>query len=228
MVMEIDGEKQRVSLSIRRLLRNPLKEFAESHNIGDELEGVIAKVMDYGFFVTVGEIDGFVSFENLAYIADINILDHYHAGDKVKVAYLSIDEKFTKIAFGIKQLIENPFEKYKDLFVVGKNVTCTVYGLKPDRMEVEVVKGIYTYIKKTNLSREKLDQIIDRFTIGDRVDAKIVAFDATTKKLALSIKDLEEEEYAKIIDKYGSDNSGASLADILGVAIDKFNNKEQK
>ena len=228
MVMEIDGEKQRVSLSIRRLLRNPLKEFAESHNIGDELEGVIAKVMDYGFFVTVGEIDGFVSFENLAYIADINILDHYHAGDKVKVAYLSIDEKFTKIAFGIKQLIENPFEKYKDLFVVGKNVTCTVYGLKPDRMEVEVVKGIYTYIKKTDLSREKLDQRIDRFTIGDRVDAKIVAFDATTKKLALSIKDLEEEEYAKIIDKYGSDNSGASLADILGVAIDKFNNKEQK
>ena len=228
MVLEIDGDKQRVSLSVRRLLRNPLKEFAESHQVGDQLDGVVAKVVDYGFFVTVGEIDGFVSLENLAYIADVDILSCYKEGDAIKVAYLSIDEKFTKIAFGVKQLIENPFDKYKDLFVVGKNVTCIVYGLKPDRMEVKVVDGVYSSIKKSNLSRDKLDQRVDRFTIGDKVDAKIIAFDQETKKLILSIKDLEEEEYKKIIDKYGTDNSGASLADILGVAMDKFNDKKDQ
>ena len=95
-------------------------------------------------------------------------------------------------------------------------------------MEVEVVEGVYTSIKKANLSRDKLDQRVDRFTIGDKVDAKITAFDLNSKKLVLSIKDLEEEEYKKIIDKYGSDNSGASLADVLGVALDKFNDKENK
>ena len=227
MVMEIDGDKQRISLSVRRLLRNPLKEFAESHQIGEHLEGTIAKIIDYGFFVNVGEIDGFVSVENLAWLSDVDLISHYKEGDNVKVVYLAVDEKFTKLTFGVKQLIDNPFEKYKDLFVVGKNITCTVYGLKPDRMEVEVVDGVYASIKKANLSRDKLDQRVDRFTIGDKVDAKIVAFDLQNKKLALSIKDLEEEEYKKIIDKYGSDNSGASLADVLGVALDKFYNKDK-
>ena len=141
---------------------------------------------------------------------------------------MSIDDKFTKIAFGIKQLTENPFEAHKDLFVVGNNVTCTVVGLKADRMEVEVVPGVYSSIKKANLSREKLDQRLDRFTVGNKVDAKIIAFDLNSKKLVLSIKDLEEEEYKKILEKYGSDNTGASLADVLGVALDEFKNKENK
>ena len=228
MVMEIDGDKQRVSLSVRRLLRNPWKEFAEAHKEGEQFDGEIVKVVDYGFFVAVGEVEGLVSLENLAWLADVDALSRYKVGDKVKVVYLSIDDKFTKIAFGIKQLTENPFEVHKDLFVVGNNVTCTVVGLKADRMEVEVVPGVYSSIKKANLSREKLDQRLDRFTVGNKVDAKIIAFDLNAKKLVLSIKDLEEEEYKKILEKYGSDNTGASLADVLGVALDEFKNKENK
>ena len=166
--------------------------------------------------------------DNLAWIAGIDVLNHYKEGDKIKVVYLSVDDKFTKIAFGVKQLIDNPFEKYKDLFVVGNNITCEVIGFKPDRIEVEVVKGVYASISKANLSRDKLDQRVDRFTIGDKVDAKIIAFDLAAKKLVLSIKDFEEEEYKKVIDKYGSSESGASLADVLGVALDEFNNKEKE
>lgn len=225
-VTEIDGDKQRVSLSIRRLLRNPLKEFADEHKEGEKFSGVVAKVTDYGIFVTVGEIDGFVSLENICWIGGNDVLNHYKVGDAVEVVYLSIDSKNTKIAFGIKQLTEDPFEKYKDLFVVGNNVTCKVIELKPDRMEVEVVDGVYTSIKKSELSRDKLDQRVDRFAIGDRIDAKIVAFNKEAKKISLSIKDLEEDEYKKIVEKYGSDDSGASLADVLGVALDKFNEKK--
>ena len=228
MVLEIDGDKQRVSLSVRRLLRNPLKEFAESHTVGEQFEATVSKVVDYGFYVSIEDVDGFVGIDDIAWFGGNDVLAKYKEGDKVNVSFLSIDDKQTKIYFGIKQLTENPFEKYKDLFVVGNNVTCTVCGLKPDRMEVEVVEGVYTSIKKANLSRDKLDQRVDRFTIGDKVDAKITAFDLNSKKLVLSIKDLEEEEYKKIIDKYGSDNSGASLADVLGVALDKFNDKENK
>ena len=224
-VTEIDEDKQRVALSVRRLLRNPLKEFAESHKIGDQVEGIVSKINDYGLYVTIGDVYGFVNLDNLAWISGIDILSHYKEGDSIKVVYLSVDDKFMKITFGVKQLIDNPFEKHKDLFVVGNNVTCEVVGFKPDRIEVEVVKGVYASIGKANLSRDKLDQRVDRFTIGDKVDAKIVAFDLATKRLVLSIKDFEEEEYKKVIDKYGSDDSGASLADVLGVALDKFNNK---
>ena len=227
-VLDIDGDKQRVLLSVRRLFRNPLKEFAESHQINEQIDGVVSRVTDYGMFVTVGEIEGFVSLENIVWFGNINISEYYKEGDSVKVVFLAIDDKQTKISFGIKQLTENPFEKYKDLFVVGNNVTCEVCRIKPDKMEVKIVDGVYSSIKKTNLSREKLDQRIDRFTIGDKIDAKITAFDLSAKKLILSIKDLEEEEYKKIIEKYGSDNTGASLAGVLGVAMDKFNEKNTK
>ena len=226
LVIDMDPDKQRISLSIRRLLRNPWKDFSEANKIGDQFDGTITKILDYGFFVAVGEIEGLVRVDDIAWLAGSDILSNYKVGDSVKVVYLSIDDKFTKIAFGIKQLIPNPFEKYKDLFVVGNNVTCEVVSLKPDRIEVKVVDGVYTSIKKANLSRDKLDQRVDRFTVGNKIDAKIIAFDLASKKLILSIKNLEEEEYNKIISKYGSDNTGASLADVLGVAIDKFNNEK--
>ena len=226
MVTEIDSDKQRVLLSVRRLLRNPFKEFADEHKVGDQFDGVVSKIVSYGLFVKVGDIDGFVGSENLAWLSDIDLLSHYKVGDSIKVVYLSIDEKFTKVSFGVKQLVTDPFEKYKDLFVNGNRITCKVFGLKPDCMEVEVVEGVYTSIKKSSLSRDKLDQRIDRFTVGDSVDAKIVSFDLNNKKLTLSIKDLEEDEYKKIIEKYGSDDSGASLADVLGVALDNFKEKD--
>ena len=228
LVIDMDPDKQRISLSIRRLLRNPWKDFSEANKIGDQFDGTITKILDYGFFVAVGEIEGLVRVDDIAWLAGSDILSNYKVGDSVKVVYLSIDDKFTKIAFGIKQLIPNPFEKYKDLFVVGNNVTCEVVSLKPDRIEVKVVDGVYTSIKKANLSRDKLDQRVDRFTVGNKIDAKIIAFDLASKKLILSIKNLEEEEYNKIISKYGSDNTGASLADVLGVAIDKFNNEKSQ
>ena len=217
MVVDIDGERQRVVLSIKRLLRNPFKEFADQNTFGSQFEGEITKIIDYGFFVAVNEIEGFVSIDNLGWLVATDILSNYKVGDKVKVVYLSIDDKFTKIAFGIKQLTENPFEKENSPFVVGKAITCEVLALKPDRIDVKVGDGVYASIKKSNLSRERLDQRIDRFTIGDKIDAKILALDVNAKKLILSIKDLEEDEYKKIIEKYGAEDTGASIADVLGI-----------
>ena len=227
LVIDIDAEKQRISLSVRRLLKNPIKEFADTNKVGAQFEATITKIVDYGFFVSVGEVEGFVSLENLAWMPDVDILSRYKVGDAIKVSYVSVDDKFIKLAFGVKQLTENPFEKYKDMFAVGKNVSCKVVELKPDRIVVEVVDGVYTSIKKANLSREKEDQRIDRFTVGNIVDAKIVAFDLDKKKFVLSIKELEDEKYNEIVGKYGSDNSGASIADVLGVALDKFENNKK-
>ena len=96
MVVDIDGERQRIVLSIKRLLRNPFKEFADQNTFGSQFDGEITKIIDYGFFVSVGEIEGFVSIDNLGWLVATDILSNYKVGDKVKVVYLSIDDKFTK------------------------------------------------------------------------------------------------------------------------------------
>jgi small subunit ribosomal protein S1 len=75
-------------------------------------------------------------------------------------------------------------------------------------------------IKKADLSAEKYDQKPERFAKGDRLDAKIISIDKSAKKIGLSIKALEIEERQKAIKEYGSTDSGASLGDILGAALD--------
>ena len=80
------------------------------------------------------------------------------------------------------------------------------------------------YIKKTNLSKDKVDQKVERFAIGEMVDSMIVSIDNKTRNINLSIKEIEIDDEKKTLSKYGSSDSGASLGDILGSVIEKKNN----
>ena len=77
------------------------------------------------------------------------------------------------------------------------------------------------YIRKNNLSKEKTEQKLDRFAIGEKIDSKIISFDEKLRKVNLSIKDKELDEEKKAFDEFGSSDSGASLGDILGDALNK-------
>ena len=76
-------------------------------------------------------------------------------------------------------------------------------------------------MKKTNLAKDKQEQKIERFAIDETVDAMIISFDEKSRKINLSIKDMEIDEEEKNLSKYGSSDSGASLGDILGDALNK-------
>jgi small subunit ribosomal protein S1 len=99
-------------------------------------------------------------------------------------------------------------------------ITCIVTEIKEEGIEVNIGDKVTGFIKKVDLSAEKYDQKPDRFAEGDRLDAKIISIDKSTKKIGLSIKALEMDERQKAIKEYGSTDSGASLGDILGAALD--------
>ena len=99
-------------------------------------------------------------------------------------------------------------------------ITCVVTKVKDEGVEVNINDKFNAFIKKTELSAEKSDQKLERFAEGDRLDAKIISIDKLTKKIGLSIKSLEIDERQKAIKEYGSTDSGASLGDILGAALD--------
>ena len=84
-----------------------------------------------------------------------------------------------------------------------------------------------SFIKKNELSRHKSEQRPERFGLGDKVDAKIISLDTSSNKIALSIKAHEIEEEKRTIAEYGSADSGASLGDILGVALGKAATQEK-
>ena len=80
---------------------------------------------------------------------------------------------------------------------------------------------IVLFIKKANLAKDKLEQKIDRFAPNETIDSMIITFDQKSRKINLSIKDIEIDEEKKVLSEYGSKDSGASLGDILGNVLNR-------
>jgi small subunit ribosomal protein S1 len=107
-------------------------------------------------------------------------------------------------------------------------VTCIVTAVQPNGIEVKVDDVLTGFIRRAELSRDKADQRPDRFAVGEKVDAKIVAVDRAARKLSLTIKGKEMEEDKIAIAEFGTSDSGASLGDILGAAIRRRNAQAQQ
>ena len=156
-------------------------------------------------------------------------LKKYKKGMKIKSKVLEIDPEKERIALGIKQLDKDPFEAIiSEKFKKGSVVTCLVENVIDAGLEVKLENDILGFIKKSDLSREKEEQKPSRFAKGEKVDAMITNIDKGTRKIYLSIKAMELEEEKKAVKDYGSTDSGASLGDILGAALEAKSEKKDK
>jgi len=220
-VLDIDPEKRRISLSIRQCSSNPWAEFATSHKVGDVIEGAIKNIAEFGLFVGLGpEIDGMIHVSDLSWNqSGEEALAQYKAGDIIKAKLLDIDVDKERVALGVKQLTEDPFAVSAETVKAGDIVTCTVTEVLETGLEVKVASGAKGFIKKSDLSRERTEQKPSRFAIDERVDALVTAIDPKTRRIQLSIKSRELKEEKEAMAEYGSSDSGASLGDILGAAI---------
>ena len=98
-------------------------------------------------------------------------------------------------------------------------ITCIVEDVLDQGLDVEIIDGLKGFIRKSELSRDREEQRPDRFAKGDKVDAQITNIDKKSRKITLSIKAREILEEKKAMKAYGSSDSGATLGDILGVAL---------
>ncbi len=221
MVLEVDNDKRRISLGIKQTQDNPWATFGDKHKVGDELTGEINNITEFGLFVAVdSDIDGMVHLSDVSWEDQTeDALKAFTKGDKVKVKILDIDPEKERVALGIKQLTDDPFEGSMKGMAKGAVVTCTVSGVTPSVVEVDVNEGVTGIIKKVDLSRERSEQRTDRFAVGEKVDAKITSVDQKNRKVTLSIKAREMDEDKQALETFGSTESGASLGDILGAAL---------
>ncbi len=225
-VLEVDTEKRRISLGIKQTMDNPWMDFSSKHPVGEELEGVVTNTTEFGIFVRIDE-----HLEGMVHISDISwegngeeAIQNYNVDDKIQVKILEIDAEKERISLGIKQLSEDPFKgATSGQGGVKKNqvVTCTITEIDGSKGIIVAVgeDALKGYIKKTDLAREKSEQRTDRFAVDEKVDAKIINVDNKTRELSLSIKAREIDEDKAALKQYGSSDSGASLGDILGAAI---------
>ncbi|MFI5021766.1 MAG: 30S ribosomal protein S1 [Alphaproteobacteria bacterium] len=221
MVLDVDPQKRRISLGLKQCLENPWEGFLEKYPQKTELEGEIKNITEFGLFVGLpGDIDGMVHLSDLDWSRPgEEAIKDYKKGDRVKVKVLDVDVEKERISLGIKQLTDDPFERAATAIKKGDVVTCTVTKVLDSGIEVGVADGATGFIRKAELSRDRVDQRPDRFAVGEKVDAKVISIDRATRRYSLSIKAREIEEDKQAMAQYGSSDSGASLGDILGAAL---------
>ncbi len=227
MILDVDTEKNRISLSIKQCHDNPLVKFAKENPVGSVIKVPIRNITDFGMFVAIDDNnDGMIHESDISWDGNgAELLKNFNKGDIIECKVLNLDVEKDKVALGIKQLTENQNTASHD-FKKNMVVTCIVMSVNDDGIEVNIDDKVNGYIKRNDLALEKSEQKPDRFAEGDRLDAKIISIDRSNK-IALSIRALENDERKKAIKEYGSTDSGASLGDILGVALGE-NKSEEK
>jgi len=220
-VLEVDLEKRRISLGLKQCQDNPWSTLADNYSVGDEIEGEVRNITEFGLFVGLNEdIDGMVHLSDLSWEDQTeDALKDFNKGDTVKAKVLEIDPERERIALGIKQLTDDPYEGAMSGMAKGAVVTCTITEITGGSVEVSVNDNVTGTIKKSDLSRERSEQRPDRFAVGEKVDAKIMSVDKKNRTLNLSIKAREIDEDKQAMKDFGSTESGASLGDILGAAL---------
>lgn len=232
MVLDVDSSKRRISLGIKQCQENPWTAFADKHKEGEVLTGEVRNITEFGLFVGLpGDIDGMVHLSDLSWDKQgEDAIKEYKKGQEVQVKVLDTDAEKERISLGIKQLTADPFEHIAVNFKKGEVVTCTVAAITENGIEVtlgDTAQGFSGFIRRNELAKERSEQKPERFAVGEKVDAKITNIDKGLRKVALSIKARETDEEKQAMDEFGSQDSGASLGDILGAAIKRAQKSEE-
>jgi small subunit ribosomal protein S1 len=219
MVLEIDQAKRRVSLGLKQTMRNPWEVFAENNPVGQEIEGEVKNITEFGLFVGLdNDIDGMVHLSDITWEGrGEDALQDFRKGDMVKAVVTEVDVEKERISLSIKAL-DGSFDTATDGVKRGSIITVEVTSIEDGGIEVEY-EGMKSFIRRSDLSRDRAEQRPERFGVGDKVDVRVTNVDAKTRKLGLSIKAREIAEEKEAVEQYGSSDSGASLGDILGAAL---------
>ncbi len=220
MVLEIDTVKRRVSLGLKQTMRNPWEVFAESHPEGTQVEGEVKNITEFGLFVGLeGEIDGMVHLSDLTWEGrGEDVINDYRKGDIVKAVVTEVDTDKERISLSIKAMDGDPFAESVEGVKRGSVITVEVTAIEDGGIEVEY-EGMKSFIRRSDLSRDRSEQRPERFGVGDKVDVRVTNIDAKSRRLGLSIKAREIAEEKEAVEQFGSSDSGASLGDILGAAL---------
>ena len=223
-VLEIDNEKRKVICSLKQLKENPWLKLKENYKINDSFETEVMNIVDFGIFVKVhDEIDGMIHISDLDWNEKecSKMLEKFKKGDKIKVKILDINVDKERISLGIKQLFNDPVKDFLEKHPLKTKVTGKIVDVDDKGIKVQISENVFGYIKKSNLSKDKTEQRIERFAINESIDSMIISLESKTRIFNLSIKEIEIQDEKEALSKYGSSDSGASLGDILGSALKK-------
>ena len=213
-ITDIDKEKKRISISHKLVKGNPYESFEKKYPKDSSLKVKISNIKDLSIYLEISEfeIDGFLHANDLSYTAKPeDEIKKFKKGDEIEVKVIEVKSKEQKIKFGVKQLQEDPFNKFKDK-KINDILTVKVISASPKGLLVSPEgTNLETLIKKNQIAINAEDARSNRFIPGDRIDAAIAKINFEKRQISLSIKLLEEMQNQEAVSKFSSPLSGKNL-----------------
>ena len=228
-ILDIEKEKNRLSLSYKRTMPNPWDAFCDKYKNLSIVNATVRNITDYALFLDIENtnISGMLHYRDLDYTEKESELKKYKKKDVLKVKILEINKDQQRVRLSKKALDADPFEYWSDK-KISDTVTVTVESVSKIGVTVFAKNRNFTiFIKKNQLAKEFENQRTSRFVPGQKVYCEIVELQKDKRKIALSIKTLEEKTAKEVLKKYGSTDSGGVLGDIFNFSSLK-NKKKPK
>ena len=228
-IVEIEPSENRLILSHKAVVENEKEEkkkaiFANIHE-GDEIEGRVARITDFGAFVDIGGIDGLVHVSEISHSHVAKPGDVLAVGDEVKVKVLSINPEQERVSLSIKDTLPGPWADIEEKAPVGSVLDGKVRRLTSFGAFVELFPGVEGLVHISQISHKHIATPHEVLHEGDEVKVKVLEVNPENHRIALSIKALEEkpasEEEPKDVETYElpEENTGFTMGDILGEAL---------
>ena len=206
-VLGINREEQKISLGIRQLESNPWDTAEQKYPKDTHVKGKVRNLTSYGAFVELEEgIDGMIHVSDISWTRKINHPSEVlKKGDEVEAVVLEVDRPNQRIALGMKQLAQDPWEKIDELYKVGDLVTGNVTKLASFGAFVGLKHEIDGLVHISQISEERVDKIKNVLKVGQEVTARVVKIDKGERRIGLSIKaasytDEQLKEEQKLLD----------------------------
>ena len=201
MIIEIDRERERVSLGLKQLQDNPWDRIEDRFPIGSTVKGKVVNLVPYGAFIEIEEgVEGLVHVTELSWTKRISKPSEVlRIGEEVEAVVLGIQKEEQKISLGIRQLDENPWEMARHNYPVGARVRGKVRNLTTYGAFVELEEGIDGMVHVSDMSwTRKVNHPSEVVKKGDEVDATVLEVDAESQRISLGMKQLGTDPWEEI------------------------------
>jgi len=191
-VLDTNKAARKISLGVKQLEEDPWTGIEEKYKVGQKIRGTISSITDYGIFVELDKgIDGLVHVSDISWTKKIsNPKDVYKKGEDLEVIVLSVDEKNRRIALGIKQLEQDPWDDISTKFSPGTVVKGKITNITNFGVFVEIDKDLEGLLHISESGMAPDQKLETMFKVGEEIEVKVLRVDGVQKKIALSRKDL--------------------------------------
>ncbi len=201
LILDVDRDKERVSLGLKQLSDNPWADIEKKYPIGSHVKGRITKLLAYGAFVELERgVEGLVHVSELSWTKRITRPSDVLALDQeIEAVVLNISVEEQKISLGVRQLEENPWDAIEARFPVGTIISGAVRNLTPYGAFVALEEGIDGMIHVSDMSwTRKINHPSEVLKKGDVVEARVLSIDKENQRVSLGIKQLDEDPWETI------------------------------